>query len=700
MSILQKIREKTYLALIFVGLGIALFVIDPSSIFSSSQRGETHVGVIAGEKIEGQDFELKVQEAIENYKANYQQANLDEATKEAIRNQTWEQQIQEIVMGSQHEELGLTVSAEELFDMIQGPNPSQQVRQAFGNPQTGEFNPGNVIAFLKRMDEDETGDTKKRWLAFERDLKKQQVYTKYNTLVKKGLYITTAEAKADNSAKNKQATIRFVAKRYAASTDTTVAVTDSEIKAYYAANNFKEQYKQEEAVDLKYVAFDIKPSDEDNAAAKQWIDKTTEEFKLTDNDTLFININSDKPYSAMWYAETALPPSADTLKKAAVGTIAGPYLDGASWKVSKLLGTKMAVDSVKARHILLKVEGGKTADQVKATADSLKKVIKSKNNFSDLAKAISTDAGSGAQGGDLGWFKEGVMVPEFNDACFNGKKGDMPIVVSQFGVHLIEITDRSKEGRRLNIGTVERLTEPSDKTFQNIYSKASDFSTKNRTLEAFEAAATAAGYNVRIAPNVKPMESKVAGLENPRPLIQWAYNTAKKGDVSEVYEVGSKYVVVVLAEKYEKGVKPLETIKEELEAEVRKEKKAEQFIKEFEAALAGSPAADALAAKMNTAVETAQNVVFSAGSIPGMGKEPEVLGTVSALKAAAVSKPIKGLSGVYVVYVDNVTEAPEVTDFVPAKKQLVQTLSSRADYEVYEALKDKAEVKDNRVKFY
>lgn len=699
MSILQKIREKTYLALIFVGLGIALFVIDPSSIFSSSKRGETHVGIIAGQKIEGQDFELKVQEAIENYKANYQQANIDEATKEAIRNQTWEQQIQEIVMGSQHEELGLTVSAEELFDMIQGPNPSPQVRQAFGNPQTGEFNPANVIAFLKRMDEDESGDTKKRWLAFEKDLKKQQVYTKYNTLVKKGLYITTAEAKADNVAKNKMANIRFVAKRYAASTDTSVAVTDAEIKAYYAANNYKEQYKQDEAVDLKYVAFDIKPSDDDNLAAKKWIDKTTEEFKLTDNDTLFININSDKPYRAMWYAETALSPAVDTLKKAAVGTIAGPYLEGESWKVSKLLGTKMAVDSVKARHILLKVEGG-NAELVKAKADSLKKVIKSKNNFADLAKALSTDAGSGAQGGDLGWFKEGVMVPEFNDACFNGKKGDMPIVVSQFGVHLIEITDRSKESRKLNIGTVERLTEPSDKTFQNIYSKASDFSTKNRTLEAFEAAATEAGYNVRIAANIKPMESKVAGLDNPRPIIQWAYNTAKKGDVSDVYEVGSKYVVVVLVEKYEKGVKPLESIKEELEAEVRKQKKAEQFVKEFEAALAAKPSIEDLAGKMNAPVETAQNVVFSAGSIPGMGKEPEVLGTVSALKAAQLSKPVIGLSGVYVVYVDNVVEAPEVTDFAPVKKQLAQTLASRADYEVYEALKDKAEVKDNRVKFY
>jgi peptidyl-prolyl cis-trans isomerase D len=699
MSILQKIREKTYLALIFVGLGIALFVIDPSSIFSGSQRGETHVGVIAGEKIEGQDFELKVQEAIENYKANYQQANIDEATKEAIRNQTWEQQIQEIVMGAQHEELGLSVSAEELFDMIQGPNPSQQVRQAFGNPQTGEFNPGNVIAFLKRMDEDETGETKKRWLAFERDLKKQQVYTKYNTLVKKGLYITTAEAKADNVAKNKMASIRFVAKRYAASTDTTVAVTDAEIKAYYAANNYKEQYKQDEAVDLKYVAFDIKPSDDDNQAAKKWIDKTTEEFKLTNNDTLFININSDKPYAAAWYAESALPAAVDTLKKAAVGTIADPYLEGESWKVAKLLGTKMAVDSVKARHILLKVEGG-NAELVKAKADSLKKVIKSKNNFAELAKALSTDAGSGANGGDLGWFKEGVMVPSFNDACFNGKKGDMPIVESQFGIHLIEILDRSKESRKLNIGTIERLTEPSDKTFQNIYSKASDFSTKNRTLEAFEAAATEAGYNVRIASNIKPMESKVAGLDNPRPLIQWAYNTAKKGDVSDVYEVGSKYVVAVLAEKYEKGVKPLETIKEELEAEVRKQKKAEQFVKEFEAVLAAKPSIEDLGGKMNAPVETAQNVVFSAGSIPGMGKEPEVLGTIAALKAAQVSKPVIGLSGVYVVYVDNVVEAPEVTDFTALKKQLEQTLASRADYEVYEALKDKAEVKDNRVKFY
>ena len=699
MSILQKIREKTYLALIFVGLGIALFVIDPSSIFGGSQRGETHVGVIAGEKIEGQDFELKVQEAIENYKANYKQANIDEATKESIRNQTWEQQIQEIVMGSQHEKLGITVSAEELFDMIQGQNPSPQVRQAFGNPQTGEFNPANVIAFLKRMEEDETGDTKKRWIAFERDLKKQQVYTKYNNLVKKGLYVTTAEAKADNAAKNKMANIRFVAKRYTASTDTSVAITDSDIKKYYDANSYKEQYKQDEAVDIKYIAFDIKPSDDDNQSAKKWIDKITEEFRATANDTLFININSDKPYSALWVAEGALPAAVDTLKKAAVGTVAGPYLENGSWKVAKLLGTKMAVDSVKARHILLKVEG-KTADAVKATADSLKKVIKAKGNFAELAKALSTDFGSGAQGGDLGWFKEGVMVAEFNNAAFNGKKGDMPIVETQFGIHLIEIMDKGKESRRLNIGTVERLTEPSDKTFQNIYSKASDFSTKNRTFEAFETAATEASYNVRIAANIKPMEAKVAGLENPRQVIQWAYNTAKKGDVSEVYEIGNKYVVAAVTEKYEKGVKSLASIKEELESEVRKEKKAETFVKEFEAALAAKPSVEELANKMNTPLETAQNVVFNAGSVPGMGKEPEVVGTVTAMKSAQVSKPIKGLSAVYVVVVDNVVEAPEVTDFAPVKKQLAQTLASRADYEVYEALKEKAEIQDNRVKFY
>ncbi len=699
MSILQKIREKTYLALIFVGLGIALFVIDPSSIFSGSQRGETHVGIVAGEKIEGQDFELKVQESLENYKANYQQANIDEATKEAIRNQTWEQQIQEIVLGREHEELGISVSAEELFDMVQGSNPNPQVRQAFSNPQTGEFNPANVIAFLKRMEEDETGDTKKRWLAFERDLKKQQVYTKYNTLVKKGLYITSAEAKNDNTAKNRMATIRFVAKRYAALTDTATAISDDELKKYYAANNYKEQYKQEEAVDLKYVAFEIKPSDEDNQQAKQWIDQKTEEFKHTDNDSLFINLNSDKPYSPLWYGADALPENVDTLKKAAVGTVVGPYLEDVTWKVSKLLGTKMACDSVKARHILLKVEGS-TAEAVKAKADSLKKVIKQKNNFADLAKSLSQDFGSGAQGGDLGWFKEGVMVPEFNNACFNGKKGDMPIVESQFGIHLIEIMDKGKESLRLNVGTVERKTEPSDKTFQNIFARANEFARGNRTLEAFEAGATEKGYNVRISTNIKPMDNKIAGLDNPRELIRWAYNTAKKADVSDVFEIGNKYVVAVVTEKYAKGIKPFELVKEEIEAEVRKGKKAETFIKEFETALAGKPSIEDLGNKMNAPVETAQSVVFNAGSIPGMGKEPEVLGAIAALKQGEFSKPIKGISGVYVVVVDQVVEAPEVTDFAAAKKQLNQSLASRADYEVYEALKEKAEIEDNRVKFY
>jgi len=699
MSILQKIREKTYLALIFVGLGIILFVVNPSDIFNSRSRGETNVGIIAGEKIEGQDFEMKVQEATDNYKNNYQQANLDEATKEAIRNQTWEQQIQEVVLGSEHEKLGVTVSSEELFDMIQGPNPNPQVRQAFSNPQTGEFNPGNVIAFLKKMEEDESGDTKKRWLAFEKDLKKQQVYTKYNTLIKKGLYITTAEAKQDNIAKNKQANIRFVAKRYAALTDTNITVTDAELETYYKANNYKEVYKQEETVDLKYVTFEIKPSDEDNQVAKQWIDQKTEEFKVADNDSLFINLNSDKAYAPLWIAENALPAGIDSLKNAKVGTIAGPYLDAETWKVSKLMGTKMSCDSVKARHILLKVEGGNT-EQVKAKADSLKKVIKQKNNFAELAKSLSQDFGSGAQGGDLGWFKEGVMVGPFNDACFSGKKGDMMVVETQFGIHLIEILEKSKESRRLNIGTVERKTEPSDKTFQAIYAKASDFAAKSADLKAFEAAVTEQGLNVRLAPNLKPMDNKIAGLDNPRTIIQWAYNKAKVGDVSEVYEIGNKYVVAALSEKREKGIKPLASIKEEIEAEVRKEKKAEKFIKEFQEAFAAKPTIEDLGTKMNAPVESAQNIVFSAGSIPGMGKEAEVLGFIQVLKPGQFSKPIKGISGVYVVLLDAATEAPEVTDFSPVKKQLEQSLSSRADYEVYEALKEKANVVDNRVKFY
>lgn len=699
MSILQKIREKTALALIFVGLGIALFVIDPSSIFSGSNRGDTHIGVIAGEKVDGREFEQKFQESLENYKNNYQQANVDEATKEAIRNQTWEQEIQQIVLGGEHEKLGISVSAEELFDMIQGPNPNQQVRQAFSDPQTGAFNPANVIAFLKRMEEDESGETKKRWLAFEKDLKKQQVYAKYNTLIKKGLYVTTAEAKNDNVAKGRQANIRFVAKRYAANTDTSITVSQSELEKYYSANKYKEIYKQEKAVDLKYVSFEIKPSDEDNQAARQWIDQKTEEFKLTDNDSLFINLNSDVAYSANWLAESEIPSSIDSIKNEKLGTVVGPYFEDQSWKVSKLMGTKMAVDSVKARHILLKVEGGNSV-QVLATADSLKKVIKQKGNFAELAKSLSQDFGSGADGGNLGWFKEGVMVPEFNDACFNGKKGDMPIVETQFGIHLIEIQDRSKESRRLNIGTVERRTEPSDKTFQAIYGKASDFARASNSAETFEATATEQGLNVRLAPNVRPMETKLPGLENPRALIQWAYNKAEKGTVSEVFEIGNKYVVALLADKHEKGVKSLESIKEELEAEVKKEKKAAKFIEEFEAALAGKPAIEVLADKMNAPVESAQNVNFTANTVPGMGKEPNVVGAVAVLKTGEFSKPIKGVSGVYVVVVDNVVEAPEVTDFTQNKKQLNQSLSARADYEVYEALKEKADIEDNRVKFY
>jgi len=450
--------------------------------------------------------------------------------------------------------------------------------------------------------------------------------------------------------------------------------------------------------------FDVVSSDEDNQEVKQWIDKVTEEFKTVKDDTLYITEKSDpdKPYLEKWQTKDDLQDGLDTaLFDAQVGTVFGPYKVGDTYKVSKLLGRKMSPDSVRARHILIKPQKqGDTADKLKAEADSLENLIKTgKAKFEDLAKQLSADQSSAVKGGDLGWSRENVMVKPFNDFCFNGKKGEMKVVTSQFGVHLVEITDVGPKVEKVNIGVIEREVIASNQTYQSYFTKADKFARENNTADAFENAVVEQGLNKRYGSSLKPNDNTIPGLESPRPLIKWAYEHEKR-DVSEVFDIGDKFVVAVLTAVHEKGYAPLENVKQEVEAEVRKDKKAEKFIDQMNQALKTSNSVDALGTAINAPVGAAKGVTLASGVITGAGRELEVVGALSVLEPGKLSKPIKGRNGVYVVVVDNAVKAPEAKNYAMNKSKLENALKSRVEYEVYDALKEKANVVDNRSKFY
>jgi peptidyl-prolyl cis-trans isomerase D len=694
--VIGKIREKSTLLLIMIGGAMLAFIL--GDLLSSGNflvsGSQTEIGEIAGEAIEGRDFEAKVQQAIENYKAQSGQTNITAATTDQLREQTWSQLMRDIIMDREMDELGVTVTADEIFDMVQGANPHPQVVQAFTDPNTGRFDNAQVFAFLQRMDSDP--DMKARWVQFERDIAKLRRSEKYFNLIKKGLYTTQAEAQVDFIAKNQPATVQLVVKRYASVDDAEITVSDAEVKKYYNAHLKK--YEQEASRDIEYVAFTVEPSKEDFDNVLEWAERIKGEFETAENDTLFVNRESDVRFNAMWTEKGALPLTIDSIMfKAAKGHVHGPYVEGKSTKLAKLIGVKMSPDSVKARHILI-TPNKLGAERSKAVADSLYDLVKVKKaDFAAIARANSEDPGSGAEGGDLGWFQEGQMVPTFNDACFDGKKGDITMVRSQFGYHIIEVLDQKGRSEKRAVAIVQRNVEASSKTFQVIFGKADDFARSVKSIETFDQMVADRSLNKKIAPNVKENDRTIAGLESPRSVIRWAFG-AKKGEVSKVIEIGNTFVVAVVAAVREKGTTPISDIREELEAEVRKEKKAEMFIKEFMAANASD--IQSLADKMNLPMEVKEGVSFSSSAIAGLGREPEVIGTAAALPQGQMSAPVKGQQGVFVLVVTNRPEAPKLDSYAANAKTLNASLASRVDFEVFEALKEKAEVTDKRAKFY
>jgi peptidyl-prolyl cis-trans isomerase D len=358
MAVIEKIRGKAGLLIGIVGFSLAAFILGD---FFSTRNGfmsgsDSTVGEIKGKKINIMDFEARVQTQVDNYKLQSSNETVDQNTMDQLREQSWNQLINEMVMNPQFEKLGLTCSPKELLDMVQGKNPHQQIKQAFTDPKTGIFNSANVVNFLKNMDNDATGKTRQQWVLFENAIREERIQQKYYNLIKQGLFVTKAEAKDDFFAKNKTANVRYVALPYTSIIDSTIEITDSELKTLYNATMKK--YKQEASTNIDYVTFEITPSDMDRQAAMFAITQLTDTFRTSTNDSVFVVLNSDGPFNASYNKKGSLPFNIDSLMfSVPVGFVYGPYEENGAFRLAKLSAVKMMPDSVKASHILLKIEG-------------------------------------------------------------------------------------------------------------------------------------------------------------------------------------------------------------------------------------------------------------------------------------------------------------------------------------------------------
>jgi peptidyl-prolyl cis-trans isomerase D len=692
MAVIGKIREKSVLVMIIIGVGMLAFLLPVDQIQRLFGGNDNNLGEIGGQEITGQEFNLRYENSVTLWE-NQNKTTASLELRESLKEQAWNEIIREIVLESQFKELGIAVSSEELFDMVQGSNPHPQVQQAFTDPNTGVFNPTQVLQFLKSL-ETMPAENRNQWLSFEEGIEKERVASKYNTLLSKGLYATSSLIKRTYAEQNEQRNIKFVAKRYVSVNDSAVQVTAEDLKTYY--NEHKDDYKQDASREIEYVKFQVTPSEADIAEAKAWIEQTAEEFKTTDDDSSFVVYNSEIPLNETYYGPDAIPAGIDSaFFHQEVGTITSVYEQNGSFMVTKLAATKMIPDSVKARHILLKTAQQFAIDTLlEAKLDSVKTEIENGADFAAIATTMSEDVGSAIEGGDLGWFKEGTMVPSFNNACFDGKEGDLVIVQSQFGYHLIEVIKQAAKNRKVQLYTVVRKITPSNETFNAVFAKASGFYSSNNSSEAFTKATEGDEYAKFVAADVKVEDRDIPGMTGVRELVRWSFNN-EEGAVSDPFTFGNTYVVAHLAGVKEEGIATMEQVEIQVELGAKKKKKAVMFNEEMK----GVASLDELATKTGGKVESAPNVNFAAYAIPGMGQELRVNGMVSTLQQGEMSIPIEGQTGVFVVQIEAVTPAAETTDYTAIKTQLNQNYGSVTG-QLLEALKDRYGVVDKRYKFY
>jgi peptidyl-prolyl cis-trans isomerase D len=716
MAVIGKIRKRGGLITIIIGLALAAFVLG-DFWKKSGNRGSknTNVGVIAGEKVTNTDFEAKVTEQEELMKQQTGKENLTSAQLFQLREETWKTMTRDIILGIEYDDLGLVVSSDELWDLVQGKEPHQYILQNFADPQTGAFNPAQVRNFLQNLEtyEQQKPGTKAQWANLEASIKSDRIYTKYMNLIKGGYYMPKAMAKMDYDQKNRKADFRFFADKYANIADTKVTVTQDDFQKYYDAH--KQEYEQEASRDLEYVSFDVDPSEADLKKAKTDVNQIETDFAKQENKDVptFVNRYSDVKYDSLYYKKGALPMNIDSLVfKAKKDELLKPIYDEATftYTLAKVMDFQMRPDSMKASHILIAYAGSlkapetvtRTKDRAKAIADSLLLVIKKDGKkFDTIAKKISDDPTAATKAGDLDWFADGAMVGPFNEACVEGKVGDLKVVETDFGFHIVKITGKKKLVNKARVAVITMKIEPSNETFQAKYSDASAFAGECTTMELFNKSVVDKKLNKKLAEYLTPMTDAIAGLDSPREIVRWAFEEAtKKGDVSKVFDLQGKYVVACVKEVREKGIPTLDQIKTQLEPLVKREKKAETIIKKINAFKTAGISLDQLALKDSASVDTLDFITFSSYSIPGFGPEPDIIGTLFTLKTGVMSEPLKGKTGVFVVYVDKFVDAPATTDYTANQKQAVMTFKSRVGYDLYNALEKNAKVEDNRMLFY
>lgn len=706
MATLQTIRNRGGLLVsIVIGLALIAFIVGDAltsgSHLLSGDRNQ--VGEIGGKSISIIDYQNEVAKNEETVKIMNRTGALTDEQQTMIRENTWNKMVMDELMNREYEETGINVSGDELYDLMLGNNIHPTVRQALADPQTGEIDLDRARMVIKSIMEAPGNDPNKiYWLNLEDEISTSRLMSKYNNLLTKSLYITDEQAKEMAESSATTSDISYIVKNYSTIDDSTITVSSSEIKDYYNKN--QKRFEQPESRNIVYVNFDIAPSGEDYTETEKVVADMVSEFAETVDPLEFVNLSSDQKADRNFYAKAEI--TNDSLADflfSGKGGVYGPYLEDNAYKITRVASEKMLPDSVRARHILIQEND---YNHAMALADSLAGLLKKGADFESLAKTYSKDQASAINGGDLGWFNQKMMVQPFSDTAFFAKKNDIKVVTTQFGVHILQVTDMAKPTSKIQIATVEKEIIPSAKTTNKIYNDARTFATGIKTLEDFDKKVNEAALTKRIA-TINKNDKQVAGMDNAREMVRQIYLSEDPGkivltsDGTEIFENGNKYTVAVLTEIAEEGISPVNNVASGIKRILVQKKKADILKKELEAAKSGSESLLSIAQKAGLEVKEATDISFNSFQIPGAGIEPRVIAASSVTEQGKVSEPIEGNQGVFLVLVNNRTQEEVTPEMIQNTKQgMTQANMYRTNYQALQAIMKNGEVKDTRYKFY
>ena len=695
MAVLEKIRVRMG-AFITVLIAVALlsFVIDPSTLQSAMSMfsSKYDVGEIAGEGISYQEYQQKVDYFTQVYQMTSGSTSSDEQTQELINNTAWQNEVTERVLIPAIEKAGVTLGAEELYDLTQGTNISPVLLQdASFVDENGQFSRTRVAQFVQAISQDQSGQLGMYWNYLEDNIVKSQKVEKYLSLLQHSMYMNPVELNRAIAENNVSYNVDFVVQPFGFSMDSTITVTDAEAKKYYEEN--KAVFEQTESRDLEYAVFEVVPSQADIDATAAEVEKIYAEFVAAENMKNFLARNSDQPFNGYYYKEGDLATIASELEefasKAKVGETLAPFQVENTFIAAKVVDAAQMPDSVFVKHILLQ-----GADEAKA--DSLLAVAK-KGNFAELAAQYSADKNPNvAEAGDLGWMTQQYMIPGM-ESVLKAKKGDVFTVKTSYGTHIVKVTDATKAMKKQQVALLVKEAVASKATYSDFYAQANELASKAEgNLAKFNEVAKEMGVSVYPAMRVAPGAKTLANYQHTREITRWA-NENKPGTVSPIITVDNKYFFVVgLKAVHAEGYAPYAEIAPTIKNYLSMVKKGEKVAAQTKEQIAGAATIEEVAEKLGTTVSNQSGIAFS--SLTSQQLDPKFIGAIAAAQEGVLSGPVVGEIGVYYFVVKGKETGAFYTED-DAKARNLQIFASVQNV-VPMILSEQAEVKDQRYKFY